>query len=722
MPATIDRFSARVRPIAIAVFRRIPELALIGLYGIVARDGAGQIAALFSTLRFPRDPLILLLIASLTGGALAALTEARGPRDRRLSAGLLTLPVAILAIRLAGEGTGWLALGTIATAMTFLLSLALLSTESPSWGRIGLVAGIAVVVWLGLHVAMRLSPIALPRALGSLAIGLAFFGLVAIVLKIVAVRPWIGLPAMIPILTVFFLNEQSHRLRLKSLPTGSEATESINTDRAWTNLHQVFTEWLLTRNDLQAYRSRGKPYPVFVVTSQGGGGYAAAHAYLFLSKMQRRCPNFAQHVFAIIGVSGGAVGNTLFWRSLPAELNHDRFLGCEGEAVAAKDVALLSVDHLSPALAAMLFQDFPNKLLLGMLGERDRTGALIASLTEDVPLGDPRNPFYWEHYWGPPSPDGQRMSERPAVIQVATNAVSGKRYVFAPFRFRHPTGRFEEATDDLHWTGSDEVGARATDVGLFDAAVASASFPYITPSLLLEGRHGQLVSLVDGGYLDNSGAETLREFQFQMAVINPFHDGLDHVTILPPESYRPDAALEASIANCPDLDLTQNWSEYSYPEESCDVMFRLLPITIRSEPPRKRFADGQNFFLDPVRALEAVRARRAETARMGLLCGGGDCPEDLSEIDIDFYESVVVENLLGLPTGWYIPSATIAEMERVVAPEPDADLDDSLTLLPTSIPDSELWQANIFAEMMDNPGSVAEITSARDPNSSWGGR
>ncbi|MGO7770812.1 hypothetical protein ACC736_38740, partial [Rhizobium ruizarguesonis] len=54
------------------------------------------------------------------------------------------------------------------------------------------------------------------------------------------------------------------------------------------------------------------PYPVIFVSSEGGGIYAAAHAYTTLSKLANGCPTFAQNIFVAVGVSGGAIGNALF--------------------------------------------------------------------------------------------------------------------------------------------------------------------------------------------------------------------------------------------------------------------------------------------------------------------------------------------------------------------------------------------------------------------------
>src|SRR5215467_7277200 len=62
----------------------------------------------------------------------------------------------------------------------------------------------------------------------------------------------------------------------------------------------------------QRSAARSKPYPVFIIAVEGGGIYAATAASLFLAKLQDANPDFAQHVFAISAVSGGAIGATIF--------------------------------------------------------------------------------------------------------------------------------------------------------------------------------------------------------------------------------------------------------------------------------------------------------------------------------------------------------------------------------------------------------------------------
>jgi hypothetical protein len=55
-----------------------------------------------------------------------------------------------------------------------------------------------------------------------------------------------------------------------------------------------------------------KYYPIYIVSAQGGGITTGYHAALTLSRLQDSSPDFANHVFAISGVSGGSFGTAVF--------------------------------------------------------------------------------------------------------------------------------------------------------------------------------------------------------------------------------------------------------------------------------------------------------------------------------------------------------------------------------------------------------------------------
>jgi hypothetical protein len=126
------------------------------------------------------------------------------------------------------------------------------------------------------------------------------------------------------------------------------------------DLPDTFRNWLQARTDQSKFSGR---YPVYIVAAQGGGSYAAMHAAHFLSYMQARCPNFAHHLFAISGVSGGSVGAAAFAAAMKdAEQRGGVKIpdtGCadrSGEDPAISAVQILDDDFWSPLQAMWLFR------------------------------------------------------------------------------------------------------------------------------------------------------------------------------------------------------------------------------------------------------------------------------------------------------------------------------------------------------------------------------
>jgi hypothetical protein len=295
-------------------------------------------------------------------------------------------------------------------------------------------------------------------------------------------------------------------------------------------LHAKFDAWLAARStaDGAEYARRGQPYPVFIIAAQGGGVYAASAAVDFLASMQDRCPGFAQHVFAISGVSGGAIGATLF-AALQAEKSLVSDSGCrsgsEAKTQALSEAAshIVRQDHLSPALA-LLWPDVLRKFAPNPAF--DRSSVLERSFAcafesrgsvRDCPAASAvdgkglRMPF--TRHWEPTKPT-------PALIVTATWVETGFRAALAPF----PLHAISDGTLFSLPAGENEgdFAARGAQIeaprSLIEAAFVSARYPGIVPAwqvsaMIKQGgtKHVRLWNFVDGGYVDNSGASTALE-------------------------------------------------------------------------------------------------------------------------------------------------------------------------------------------------------------------
>lgn len=266
---------------------------------------------------------------------------------------------------------------------------------------------------------------------------------------------------------------------------------------------EAFAEWLAERKDRGRPRYDRQPYPVYVVAAQGGGAYAAAQAHLFLTKAQGSCEHFAQHLFAISGVSGGSVGAAFFSASAAryenkAELHCPALgepQGDKGLEPYVQALALLRSDFLSPVLGGLLFPDFFQRFVPFEIRALSRARALEEAFAQEweraVGATKEENPMRkgvltsW-------TPDGMR----PMLFFNTTETRSGRRRLIAPARLSDDGGDLRMFPLTLE-----------SDVSIVSAATASARFPWVTPAAWFT-EDDDKVRIVDGGYFENSGVAT----------------------------------------------------------------------------------------------------------------------------------------------------------------------------------------------------------------------
>lgn len=452
-------------------------------------------------------------------------------------------------------------LGTMTLGLLFLLSilvlLAWLSRKS------GLPAISLVVVTL---VVIVLLPV---RVQVTIAVVLAGCVVVGVMAAIARLFPIVGIAGVLAACAVVVLIEANaiERVQLHvHLPVLSSNDAPVESSPC-----QQFEQWLkqktwpsqpinappvecrpsATQPNAQESTSNNPVHPAFIIAVEGGGIYAATAASVFLATLQHEAPNFSDHVFAISGVSGGAIGGTVFAALARQSADEDaaqqsanavggapaadRTSGCLSQSPAVsqrRDVrdevrAIMEDDHFSPVVGSI----FP-ELLGSPLG---RAEALAASFVDSVGAEDAVAgaticaPF--ADYWSP-------SEHVPALIMNATWAETGSRAAFAPFPLNTiDQSAYSFADKDmpplkgaLHLPASaaGAVAPQTFDVSLINAAVVSARFPGILPpfSLLVDPTPEPYPDLrisnvaaakpadklrwnfVDGGYADSSGTAT----------------------------------------------------------------------------------------------------------------------------------------------------------------------------------------------------------------------
>jgi len=297
------------------------------------------------------------------------------------------------------------------------------------------------------------------------------------------------------------------------------------------NVSFALTHWLRSRPDRAYYQARSFPhiealnlqpesrdsqiterreYPIYVIAAQGGGLYAAHQTALALARVQDRCPAFAQHVFAISGVSGGSLGAALFSALVKFRTQNDAPIidpTCLDKKITLDKPGwyeervnkFMSSDFLSPLIAAGLFPDFLQRFVPFPIPQLDRARAFELSIERAWKLAVPEDDSnsFAKNFYGLWKRDGIA----PALVLNSVEVQSGSRRLVSPFVFKGKTLNSLETVRPILKHNL----ALSTAVGL------SARFPWLLPAATITGEKQRQFRLVDGGIYEYSGAATALE-------------------------------------------------------------------------------------------------------------------------------------------------------------------------------------------------------------------
>lgn len=479
-----------------------------------------------------------------------------------ISLALFSTPIAKEAFDVPGQN--WL-LYLIRPYLLFVLGAVLMwlwrqfgspiSTLTPRFKRTFLLlfcAGLAAPIlfsWLG-------SAQAIPGLLGSIAIlfwGLTLFLIIASTIFQFSIFQDFPLLFILVVVSLLYsttrLND-NHSIRLNpprpNPSTDTPAVEQSAPELALPNRHlpsleTTFTHWLMQRKDTISQYTKDDPYPVYVVSAQGGGIYAAYHSAKALAVLSEEVPTFNNHLFAISGVSGGSVGATIYANAERTQPNDN----AEKHRLSARIDHYFDEknDRLSLILAAMLFGDATQTLFPVPVAAWDRSLGLELAF-ENGRAPDTDNPirlndsFYQTQdpdlhprYTLPASPQTAVGIAAPYLVLNATEVTNGRRHILSPFRIpecttiKTPTSKTKpeqqtciKLTDaDFHepWLQR-PIQMKPLDIRFSTAAGLSARFSVISPyGFFPEARYRRFI---DGGFYDNSGAVTAKEIVLGMDI------------------------------------------------------------------------------------------------------------------------------------------------------------------------------------------------------------
>ncbi|WP_421762134.1 hypothetical protein [Devosia sp.] len=502
-PQVSQRYGVTLTPSpAIGILVRSPAFVVVLVYALLFQFAPGQLLEVLRILI--GDPAKLIFTALIPLAVFAAVQLAviagAGPINRIADAALVSLPGIILAALIFEAAPSVFAAeaAILACAALFAWSWWVASIiPRPSIWLWAAAAFAVAVAFLALEFATVHSPVFWPRTFGSTGILIAALGLASVAASCLLRWPRWALAVFLSMLVFTFLEAPPASLRrLDYTPAKPEPLEA------------AFYDWLNDRNDLDAYKTARRPYPILVSAASGGGIYAAAHAYGVLATAAAACPRFASHLFSSVGVSGGSFGTALYAADMAAKPAASSGPKCTSATVSNPT---LEADHLAPILSWLLFIDIPSILLPGRFSEYDSGTALEWSF-EDRSQGEDAASFLTKDVAEVWSANG----DVPLLNFVSSNIESGGQFVFG----EHEPAFYESLSD---WFGRYKPVEEGS-VRVVTAAGISARFPWVTSSAALaldptpqvDMSSGEPVELpmttdyrmlADGGYFDNAGTD-----------------------------------------------------------------------------------------------------------------------------------------------------------------------------------------------------------------------
>jgi hypothetical protein len=331
---------------------------------------------------------------------------------------------------------------------------------------------------------------------------------------------WLGTRGGVPTLTFLLL-----WALIISPFSDNHVVETLPADITRPAIEPAFDRWF-ERLDREHPTADGS-HPVILVATEGGGIRAAYWTAAVLTSLTDTVPTFSDHVFAVSGVSGGALGSAVYGALLvrhadmTARLDDYTPQGTREEKTlrfAAKQ--MLSHDSLSPTLAAMMQPDLLQRFVpVPILPDRARAleGGWERGWREAIAQRDgrPDNTFAG----GFLAMMKGREDHLPSLFLNGTIVETGQRIVASNLDIDYHSGPTEQLAESV-----DLFEAIGGDVRVSTAAAMSARFTYVSPAgTLLRAQKGNGGSpldckpgarcehVVDGGYFENSGSATVSD-------------------------------------------------------------------------------------------------------------------------------------------------------------------------------------------------------------------
>lgn len=344
-----------------------------------------------------------------------------------------------------------------------------------------IVFAVSALVSVAMFFWMVLDPLSAGPALGSVSVlVIAAANTVFIGSIVVFIGRWTKVPIEALAFTcaaIFSVWNDNHDVRL----LGREPAALVRP-----TLAAAFAEWLAPLEQA----SSAAPIPVLLVAAEGGGIRAAYWAATVLTELDRQLPqSFGRHLFAVSSVSGGTIGAAVY-----AGLQRDAAAGHRPDLARQ----ILAGGILAPITARLVTGDFLQWFIPFPIAAWDRSRAMEDSLEAAYQRATGK-PTFSEGFLALP----QGTAGVPLLFINATSVDTGRRVVTSPVTWAPPDQTRRVDLVDMHALVGD-------DLRVSTVVHNSSRFAYISPAGRVRTRNGEdRGHVVDGGYFENTGAETL---------------------------------------------------------------------------------------------------------------------------------------------------------------------------------------------------------------------
>jgi len=255
---------------------------------------------------------------------------------------------------------------------------------------------------------------------------------------------------------------------------------------------KAFDNWYVLVED----QRRGETHPLYIVATESGGIRAAYWTVAVLGEIQDKNPNFAAHLFAINGVSGGSLGAAVFEALLP-----------EPNVASFKDAGteILAQDFLSPALASMFYPDLLQRFLPFPIPYFDR-GHTLEIGWQKAWRERMHNDRFAQSFVDLWSAKPSRREWMPALFLNGTSVETGNRIITSNLRLTNFFIGAEDTASKLSPRGS-----ALTEAGCYVPLSTAVQISSGDGLLIPAGRFPDGSHILSGTYFDNSGATAALE-------------------------------------------------------------------------------------------------------------------------------------------------------------------------------------------------------------------